>query len=202
MVHCNMNINSLEYNIMAKKSKVSLFLDRVQRAGKHLDKMSDHVNTLVMDSVVLLWEKENIQVINSVVDLVHDHMKGGDVRALITFYRKCVPFTFNKKKGQFEKKDSGMVESMADTWAQFILENNWYDFSQVKAKKEYEFDMEKLQKYFHNQLQKAYDAGQLDAEKLKMLDGVMNAEIMAFTDAMLEDALIVGEPVQQDKKAA
>ena len=162
-------------------SNVSKFLAKVKRFHKTAENFSEKFDGIVLESVELLWEHGNIETINSVIE-ASKHIKGIDRRALVTFYRECVPYSFSKE-GIFGKKDKKRAAEMADTWKPFILSHNWYDFSKVSEAKAYKFDVDALINLVHKRLEKAQESGQLSAAKLSVLRAKLDGEVNTFLNA-------------------
>lgn len=159
-------------------------------------KVTVDFNEAVINSVKLLWEHGDISVINNTMDTLKC-MKGADMRALATYYRACIPFTFDGNSEKFTRKNPKTVEKMENMWAEYIETTMWYDLSQVKEAKPYKFDYAQIIKYVQKQLEKGQEAGQLtlmDMEALAHgLDKAINAQLTASLDDLPEGDIKIDE---------
>ena len=118
---------------------------KLDRIAKVMTKTTADFSGLVNDSVSLLWGVGNGQIalINKTMDTLQ-HMKGADMRALVTFYKQCVPHTFDGDSLRFTKKNKQTEAKMSETWEDFILTNEWHDFSMVKEAKPYVLNIDNI----------------------------------------------------------
>ena len=90
---------------------VSSFIKRVQQFKKDSETIADHLDELVESSVYITWKHGDISPVNAVIDATAV-IKGLNRRALVTFYRDVVPFTYSTEKEQFTKSDANKILSM------------------------------------------------------------------------------------------
>jgi len=161
-------------------TEVKAHLTKLRAFDKKLDKVTTDFSELVTNSVNLLWNHGQIAVINKTMDTL-THLRGADMRALSTYYAQCIPYTFDGDTGRFTKKNKKTEESMIDTYADFIAENQWYDFSMVKTAKPYELNIDKMLTVISKHLEKGEAEGhQVTNAKLEQLATGMNDIIEQF----------------------
>ena len=165
----------------------------LDRIAKVMTKTTTDFSALVTNSVELLWGVGNGQIalINKTMDTLQ-HMKGADMRALVTFYKQCVPHTFDGEALRFTKKNKQTEAKMSETWEDFILTNEWHDFSMVKEAKPYVLNIDNLLSLVEKRLEKGNEeGGQVNDEKLEQLATGMNELITKF-------ASVSGDSVEVD----
>lgn len=128
--------------------------------AKTFDTLTEDFNDIVLNSVKLLWGEGNgqIAVINNTMNTLQ-HLKGADMRALSTYYKECVPYMFDNELGRFTTKNDERAKKMESTYMQFLLENNWYEFSKVSKAKPYTLNMDAIIKLVDNRLTKGTENG-------------------------------------------
>ena len=159
-------------------------------------------NDMVINSVKLYWDNGQIAVVNRTMDTLQS-MKGADNRALVSYYKKCIPAMLDKETGRFTKKNPKQAESMLDTWAEYILEKNWYELSKTKTSKPYDLDIAVVLKMVESRLTKGKEAetgDQVTNEKLDQLALGMNKLITKF--AVEEQATETGDDEITDGQLA
>jgi len=139
-------------------------------------------NDIVIESVKLLWEHGQISVVNRTIDTL-EHMKGADMRALASYYKKVIPHVFDGNLNRFSKKNPAMVKKMEGMYMDYILVTDWYDLSKTKDAKPYELDIAKVLKFVETSLTKGHDSDsgdQITNEKLDQLAIGMNKILEKF----------------------
>jgi len=166
---------------------VKAHLTELKAFDNKFTKLSTDFSALVTNSVNLLWEHGQIAVINKTMDTL-THMKGADMRALATYYKQCVPYTFDGEVGRFTKKNKKQEEKLIETYADFIAENQWFEFSKVKEAKPYELNIDNLISLVKKRLEKGAENGdQVTNEKLEQLALGMNDVINEFVKVDIND---------------
>jgi len=139
-------------------------------------------NDIVINAVKLLWDNGQISVVNRTMATLK-HMKGADNRALVTYFLKCIPHTFDKEKGVFGKKNDMTANKMEGTWAEFILNHDWFEESKTKDSKPYVLDVAKLALAIDKGLDKGEEAGnQVTLEALTNLSDAINVVVNKHLD--------------------
>jgi len=179
---------------MSNNKAVSDFVKGVNKLIKTLTKTSDELEEVVINSVRLLWEHGDIEnTVNKVID-ASSHSQGLDRRALVTYYRECIPFGFNGKLGRFTTKDKKKHAKMEDTYQQIIADTSWYDFRKEKDTKPYNLSIEAIIKMVNNKIVKARKDGTLKLDTITGLktgmDNMLNDELNTETARSKSDKLM------------
>lgn len=159
-------------------STLKAFFNKLNGVSKRANLVGTDFNELTKEAVNIVWNPEigDISAINRTI-AVAVAVKGFDDKALIRFYKLCVPFTFNSETQQFTKKNPKHVDKLVNTWKAFLESNNWYDFEVIKPEKEYVYKPETVLKSLNSFLDKAQDHDALTLSGLMDLQKALNMAI-------------------------
>ena len=171
-------------------SLLKTFFKKLASVKKRANTVGIDFNELTKEAVAIVWNPEigDISTINKCLD-VSRSVKGFNSQALLTFFKMCVPFTYNKDQEFFTKKNGQTADKMLSTWESFIESNNWYDYIPDKAEKAYTFKPESIINQVAKKLEEADEHNVLTLSNLLSLQTELNKVIeshLAFETDMAE----------------
>lgn len=161
---------------------VAQFLNTVGQFKEKATVFQELYDELVEESVALVWAHGDISPVNAMIEAT-EVLKGFNRRAVVSFYRDVIPFTFDAKLGIFTKKDDNKVKAMGgnlgagteDAVGPVILAhmmaNDWHDQNKEKAAKPYVFNDKRIINGVVAMIRKGIASGKITHEQLENLRG-------------------------------
>ena len=161
---------------------VAQFLSTVSNFKEKASVFQGLYDELVEESVELVWAHGDISPVNAMIDATAV-LKGFNRRAVVSYYRDVIPFTFDSKLGIFTKKDDNKVKSMGGTLGSgaedamgpqvlaHIMANDWHDQNNEKAAKPYVFNDKRIISGIAAMIRKGIASGKITHEQLENLRG-------------------------------
>lgn len=143
---------------------------------------------LVEESVSLVWAYGDISPVNAIIEAT-SVLKGFNRRAVVSYYRDVIPFTFDSKLGVFTKKDDNKVKNMGGTLGggtedsmgaqvlAHIIAHDWHDQNKEKAAKPYVFNDTRIINGIAAMIRKGLSSGNITHEQLEKLRGGVAGEV-------------------------
>lgn len=137
---------------------------------------------LVEESVTLVWAYGDISPVNAIIEAT-SVLKGFNRRAVVSYYRDVIPFTFDSKLGMFTKKDDNKVKNMGGTLGggteesmgaqvlAHLMSHDWHDQNKEKAAKPYVFNDTRIINGIAAMIRKGIASGKITHEQLENLRG-------------------------------
>lgn len=163
----------------------------IKTVGQFRDKASIFqglYDELVEESVSLVWAHGDISPVNAMIEATAV-LKGFNRRAVVSYYRDVIPFTFDAKLGVFTKKDDNKVKNMGGTLGggteesmgaqvlAHLMAHDWHDQNTEKAAKPYVFNDTRIINGIAAMIRKGLSSGNITHEQLEKLRGGVAGEV-------------------------
>lgn len=157
---------------------VAAFLSTVEQFREQAGVFQNLYDELVEESVELVWTHGDISPVNAMIEAT-SVLKGFNRRALVTYYRDVIPFTFDAKLGLFTKKDankvtamggelgSGKDDAMGAKIMSHMLIHDWHDSNKEKESKPYAFSDTRVISGITAMIRKGLASGLITHEQLE-----------------------------------
>lgn len=191
---------------------VPRFIERVTNFKTHAAIEAGRLDELVETSVYLTWKHGDISPVNAVIDAT-SVIKGLNRRALVTFYRDVIPFTYSTEKEQFTKADSNKVQAMGgqlgnghdDACGKQVMlkieSTTWHSFNKERVAKPYVFNVQRIIGGLTAQLRKGYSGKSLHRDDLVKLNNTVGALVKEFNDLLevqeTESTAVMAEAIKK-----
>lgn len=184
-------------------SKLQEFYKKLTSVQGRLASAGVDFNDLTKEAVNIVWDENigDISAVNKMLVVARD-TRGFSDKALLMYFKECVPFTYNKDTAQFTKKNGQTADRLASVWEEFTSSKNWYDFESEKKEKAYKFEPEKLVSQVTKFLDKADENSALTLSNLLALQMEMNRVIEAKLSYEASDDSEANDDMDAEEKAA